>query len=122
MSSVDWQVTDGYVEARSKAGRLRWKGRPQALAAQKVLTWEGGRDCIVLCEPSDGSEANLLRLAPSGDIVWRIEPPDKQYPDAWLYAGWSNQHRRTLTANSWSCYYARIDRETGEILHLEFTK
>jgi hypothetical protein len=66
---------------------------------------------------------NLVRISPSGEIVWRAElPHDPDLTDgfdAYVYVAW---HEGRLTANSFSCFRVELDPATGLIVSAEFTK
>ena len=107
-------------------GDVRYRGRPDGYPVEKAVTVPESPDAIVLLRYwSDGAPkhfANVVRVAPDGSIRWRRMPPthDEVAEDAWAYMRWDKQ--RGLTANSWSCFYCRIDAATGEITSAEFTK
>jgi hypothetical protein len=63
---------------------------------------------------------NLLRIRPSGEVVWRIAAASGTGErDWWTYLQVVDG---SLTANTWSCYYQTLDPKTGRVLSSVFTK
>lgn len=103
----------------------RWRGRIEGHRVEQAAALAGTDDAIVLLEPPPIDDLlrpfrNLLRVAADGTIVWRAELP---VPADWTdqYVNFE-QHAGILSANSWSCYFVVLDRETGDIVSKEFTK
>lgn len=105
---------------------VRFRGRPDGYRAEKVVAVPDSRDAIVLLKyAAEGAPThfpNLLRVRPDGEIGWRAVPPERErgINDAWVAFRWAK--RGGLSANSWSCFYCRIDPDTGVITSAEFTK
>lgn len=102
-----------------------WRGAIEGHRVRQVAGLSETDDAMVLLEspPIDDSRQpfpNLLRVRPTGSVVWRAELP---VPGDWTdsYVEFE-QNDGVLSANSWSCYYVVLDRETGRILSREFTK
>jgi hypothetical protein len=102
---------------------VRFRGRPGGFPVAKAVPVPESRDAIVLLRfYGDGTPdrfATLLRVRPDGEIVWRTPPPEKR-GDAWVRLAWSK--RDGLNANSWSCYWCKLDPATGRLTSSAFTK
>jgi hypothetical protein len=77
-------------------------------------------DTVVLVDYMNGPNvfANLFRVTPDGDEVWRATPPDTG-PDAWTQARLDGDQ---VVAFSYSCFEVRLDLATGREISREFMK
>jgi hypothetical protein len=65
------------------------------------------------------SWANLIRVRPTGEVVWRAYPVENSGGDCWMYY---SLRGGGLEANTWSCYHCKLDLQTGRIRSRSFTK
>jgi hypothetical protein len=134
---VKYSVTSAGELVIADGRGVRWRGRPDDYPAERVVPVPEALDAIVLLEyATEGAPpqfANILRIDPDGRIAWRAAPPrpedvgsdDADFlagggEDAWVAARW--EKRRGLSANSFSCFYCRLDPATGRITSATFTK
>jgi hypothetical protein len=124
-ANVNYFAEGGELFIVDHAGKLLWRGNPKEQERQRV-SWAAGipqsNDGVVLfdypLEERHGTFANLIRITPSGTIVFHAELPEKSgdfYVRAEIRDG-------KLIANSWSCYRVSIDISTGLIIERVFTK
>lgn len=84
---------------------------------EKILPIPENVDLIVLLSHKIPFR-NILRCHPDGEIVWQAELATNSN-DVYTHVDWNG---KSLTANSWSCFYVTLDINTGKILSSEFTK
>lgn len=119
---VIWEIQGDQLAATDASGRTLWRGRPLDGVPRSVLALEGSNDCIVLLRYEDapaGPNTNLLRLAPTGEIVWRAGLPSDEANDTYVSV---SRTADGVVANSWSGYWVRVDESSGMILERVFTK
>jgi hypothetical protein len=119
---VRLNVTSGDVELFNDSGALQWSGKPLGLAATVALPISGTNDAIVLLARTvrvAGPVQNLLRLSAGGAVMWRAELPRGQGYDSYVAVNWAGAQ---LQANTWSCYFVRLDADSGRIIDTIFTK
>lgn len=117
-----WEVKGDQLVAKDAIGRILWEGQPEESAPRTVLPLNNADDCIVLLgyEHSDAMPfENLLRLSPSGRVVWRAQLPSEEPNDAYVSL---SRTPEGLVANSWSGYWVRLDEASGRIIERVFTK
>jgi hypothetical protein len=78
-------------------------------------------DVIVLLDYMGGPKnfRNVLRVARSGDIVWRAELPDRSGPEAYVSLELGSDG---LVGYSWSGYSVVLEVDSGRITRSEFVK
>lgn len=55
---------------------------------------------------------NLMRVDPSGNILWEALPPTTGMQDCFTHMHWDGQ---TVTASTWSGYRSGIDTRNGNV-------
>lgn len=100
-----------------------WKGKPEGVEVAWATSIPDSSDGLALYEPYPddwqritGSQ-NLIRVSPSGQIVWRAELPEKGSK----YVGAKLLSRDRLRAYAPS-YDVDLDLETGKIRKQVWTK
>jgi hypothetical protein len=116
---MKYTTADGQLWIADEGGRITFHGALLGGRVRTVLPIEGTRDAIALLDYMGGPKvfANLLRVTPEGEVVWRAAPPDHS-ADAWVSLGATDPVR----ARSWSGFLCVIDSSSGEILESVFTK
>jgi len=133
MTSIStYEIVNGELIIRSKeTGEIMWRGKPKGYEVAVVLPIEQSDDYIVLLEWLKSgleNQKNLLRLEPSGNIVWEVgDPPKDSYsgPERGQESESYTQimvENPQLIASSYSGYADFIDVETGYIYKSEFVK
>lgn len=81
----------------------------------------GTSDHVVLLDYMGGPKnfRNVLRIATSGEVVWRAELPDRSGPEAYVDLELSSDG---LVARSWSGHRVVMDVNSGRIARSEFVK
>jgi hypothetical protein len=104
---------------------VTWHGRLDGAPVVAAVPLPRTEDAIVLLDSFAGPRnpygdllgwPHLLRVRPTGSVVWRATAGDK---DWWVAVIATEQG---LFANTWSCYRQMLDADTGKILSSEFTK
>jgi hypothetical protein len=107
--------------------RILWRGRPDGKRPGMVTPLPDG-DAIVMLAGVDAPRdpfgkpkawANLIRVQPTGTVVWRAHPIENSGGDCWV--GYSLRVGG-LQASTWSGYSCELDLQTGRILSKSFTK
>src|SRR5919197_5329849 len=107
-----YELQSGDIVIREPGGRVRWQGMVDGFPAKAVIPLPNSDDAVVMLDRMAGPKnfANVLRLTPGGQVVWRLNPPEPSMPDAWVQCDWVGDD---LYANSWSGYRVRIDLANG---------
>jgi len=118
---VSYELSDGDVIAKTETGTVLWKGKPDGYPAKAILPLPHSEDAVILLDYMAGPRnfANLIRMAPSGKVLWRAEPPETSADDAYVECRWQGD---ALVANSWSGYLVEIDLATGKPSSSQFVK
>ena len=116
------------VRGHRTIATITMKDLPQALhgkvdgyAVRKILEIPNSDDVIVLLVYWDDPAKffqNLIRLAPSGDVVWRAKYPMTTH-DAYVEINWQGSE---LIGNTWDGYWTVLDADTGNVLSSTFVK
>jgi hypothetical protein len=120
-----WVESDEVWSAN--AGGVVWRGCPDGKPAKVVVAIPGTDDAAVLLDAEAGPRdaiglrtwPHLLRIRPTGEVVWRIAATSAGERDWWTALQVVDG---SLTANTWSCYYQTLDPNTGRTLSSVFTK
>ncbi len=118
---MTYELNSGAVVAKGESGRILWTGKPDGYPAKAVLPLPESEDAVVLLDYMAGPKvfANLVRISPTGEVVWRSDPPETSMPDAWVQCEWRGND---LYVNSWSGYRVKLDLATGRPRTSEFVK
>ena len=121
-----WVESDRVWSADARG--VVWHGCPDGKPAQVAVAIPGTDDAAVLLSAHAGPRdavglrtwPHLLRMRPTGEVVWRIAATGETGERDWWTA--LRIVDGLLTANTWSCYYRTLDPTTGRTLSSVFTK
>jgi hypothetical protein len=85
------------------------------------ISLAGTEDVVVLLDYMGGPKnfRNAVRVARSGDIVWRAELPDRSGPEAYVSLELAPDG---IVGHSWSGHRVLLDVDSGRITQSEFVK
>lgn len=111
---------DRFFVYRTDEGSFLWEGGYQGMKVIAALPIEGESRCLILLDWMSSKQPtfeNFLCVDPDGNVVWKAELPRSH--DAFVDFQMTHDG---LYANSWSCYYVKLDLGTGRIIDKRFVK
>jgi hypothetical protein len=115
------ELEDGWLVI-SRGPSDRGRVRPLGLNVLKVVPEPAGSAGFVLLEPprSYGRARNLVKTDGRGAIMWIAELPAESPTDSFVDVELTP--RGGLVARTWSGNRVDLDRDTGRMLKVTFTK
>jgi hypothetical protein len=122
-------VNSFWIEAEdlwiADGARIVWRGRPEGKRPWRLAAMPDG-DAIVVLDPDDRprnvrgarSWPNLIRVRPTGAVVWRADPFESR-ADFWVDVAFRHG---SLVAWTRSCYACEVDPRTGQTLSRVLTR
>lgn len=110
------------VIADSVRDVVLWVGMPDGHPVEAAWPIPATPDALVLLAYMSGPQGafrNLVRVNPSGRVIWRAELPssgNNAYVSAEVRAD------GVIAAHSWSAHLVQIDPATGHLIDTEFVK